>query len=39
LVEEKKIKDKTKNLRFLLVWDKNSYTGIFLVIFPCICVL
>jgi hypothetical protein len=24
---------------FLLVWDKDSYTGIFFVLFPCTCVL
>jgi hypothetical protein len=24
---------------FLLVWDKDSYTGSFLVLFPCIYVL
>jgi hypothetical protein len=23
-------------MTFLLVWDKNSYTGSFFVIFPCI---
>jgi hypothetical protein len=28
-----------KKMTFLLVWDKGSYTGIFLVIFPCIYVL
>jgi hypothetical protein len=26
-------------MEFLLVCDKDSYTGIFLVLFPCICVL
>jgi hypothetical protein len=31
-------KDKKKNLTFLLVWDKDSYLGSFLVIFPCIYV-
>jgi hypothetical protein len=30
----KKRKDKEKNMTFLLVWDKGSYTGSFLVIFP-----
>jgi hypothetical protein len=26
-------------MMFLLVWDKDSYTGRFLVLFPCIYVL
>jgi hypothetical protein len=34
----KNIKDK-KNIAFLLVWDEDSYTGRFFVLFPCICVL
>jgi hypothetical protein len=38
-VEEKYIKDKNRNMAFLLVWDKDSYTGCFLVLFPWICVL
>jgi hypothetical protein len=33
------IKDKKKNKTFLLVWDKDSYTGRFLVLFPCTWVL
>jgi hypothetical protein len=33
------IKDNKKNMTFLLVWNKDSYTGRFLVLFPCICVL
>jgi hypothetical protein len=33
------IKDNKKNMAFLLVWDKDSYTGRFFVLFPCICVL
>jgi hypothetical protein len=37
--EEKNIKDKTRNMTFLLVWDKDSYAGSFLELFPCICVL
>jgi hypothetical protein len=28
-----------KNMTFLLIWDKGSYTGSFLVIFPCMYVL
>jgi hypothetical protein len=35
----KKIKDKKKNTTFLLVCDKGGYTGSFLVILPCVCVL
>jgi hypothetical protein len=35
----KTIKDKKRNITFLLVWDKDTYTGSFLVLFPCICVL
>jgi hypothetical protein len=38
-VEEKNIKDKMRSMRFLLVWDKDSYTGSFLVFFSCIYVL
>jgi hypothetical protein len=34
----KKRKDKTKKNDILAVWDKVSYTGSFLVIFPCIYV-
>jgi hypothetical protein len=30
---------KRKKMKFLLVWDKDSYTGRFLVIFPCMYVL
>jgi hypothetical protein len=30
---------KKKTWHFLLVWDKDSHTGIFLVIFPCLYVL
>jgi hypothetical protein len=32
-------KEKKKNMTFMLVWGKDSYTGSFLVIFPCIYVL
>jgi hypothetical protein len=35
----KNIKDKKRNMAFLLVWDKGSYTRRFLVLFPCIYVL
>jgi hypothetical protein len=35
----KNIKDKKRSMPFLLVWDKDSYTGSLLVLFPCICVL
>jgi hypothetical protein len=38
-VEEKHIKDDKKNIAFLLVWDKDSYIGRFLLLFPCTCVL
>jgi hypothetical protein len=30
----KKIKDKKKIMKFLLVWDKDSYTKSFFVMFP-----
>jgi hypothetical protein len=33
-----KKKEKMKNRSFLLIWDKDCYTGSFLVIFPCIYV-
>jgi hypothetical protein len=33
------IKDNKKNIAFLLVWAKGSYTERFLALFPCICVL
>jgi hypothetical protein len=33
------IKDNKKNMVFLLVWNKDSYIGRFLVLFPCIHVL
>jgi hypothetical protein len=33
------IKDNKKDKVFLLVWDKDSYTERFLVLFPCTCVL
>jgi hypothetical protein len=36
---EEKTKDHKRNITFLLVWDKDSYTGSLLVLFPCICVL
>jgi hypothetical protein len=35
----KNIKDNKKNTAFLLVWDKDSYAGKFLVLLPCTCVL
>jgi hypothetical protein len=35
----KNIKDKKRNMTFLLVWNKDSYTGSFLVLFQCIYVL
>jgi hypothetical protein len=35
----KNIKDKEKNMAFLLVWDTESYTEKFFVLFPCIYVL
>jgi hypothetical protein len=35
----KNIKEKTRNMTFLLVWDKDSYTESFLIFFPCIYVL
>jgi hypothetical protein len=35
----KNIKDNKRNMVFLLVGDKDSYKGRFLVLFPCICVL
>jgi hypothetical protein len=38
-VEIKNIKDKRRNMMFLLVWDKDSYIGSFFVLFPCIYVL
>jgi O-antigen ligase len=37
--QRKNIKDIKKNIVFLLVWDKASYTGRFLMLFPCLCVL
>jgi hypothetical protein len=33
------IKDNRRNMVFLLVWDEDSCTGKFLVLFPCIYVL
>jgi hypothetical protein len=33
------IKGKKRNMVFLLVWDKVSYTKSFLVLFPCIYIL
>jgi hypothetical protein len=33
------IRDNKKNIVFLLVWDKDSYTERFLVLLPYICVL
>jgi hypothetical protein len=33
------IKAKKRNMAFLLVWDKDSYPGSFLILFPCIYVL
>jgi hypothetical protein len=38
-VEEKNIKDNKKNVLFLLMWDMDSYTGRFFVLFLCTCVL
>jgi hypothetical protein len=35
----KNIKDKMRNVAFLLVWDKDSYTGRFLVLFLCMYIL
>jgi hypothetical protein len=35
----KNIKDNKKNMVLLLVWDKDTYIGWFLVLFPHICVL
>jgi hypothetical protein len=35
----KNIKDNKKNMVFLLVWDKDSYTKRFLALLPCTCVL
>jgi hypothetical protein len=34
-----KRKKKKKNMTFLFVWDKVSYTGSFLVVFPCLHML
>jgi hypothetical protein len=34
-----KERKKTKKMTFVLVWDKGSCTGKFLVIFPCTCVV
>jgi hypothetical protein len=36
---EEKTKDNNKNMAFLLVWDKDNYTGLFLVLVPCIFIL
>jgi hypothetical protein len=36
-IEEKR--DNEKDIAFLLVWDKDSYTKRFLVLLPCTCVL
>jgi hypothetical protein len=33
------IRDNKKDIVFLLVWDKDSYTERFLVLLPCTCVL
>jgi hypothetical protein len=33
------IADNKKDIAFLLVWDKDSYTERFLALFPCTCVL
>jgi hypothetical protein len=35
----KNIKEKKGNMEFLLIWDKDSYTGRFLMLFPCIYIL
>jgi hypothetical protein len=35
----KNIKYSKRNMTLLLVWDKDSYTGNFLVLFPCMYVL
>jgi hypothetical protein len=36
---KKNIKDNKKIMAFLLVWDKDCYTGRFFMLFPCIWVL
>jgi hypothetical protein len=33
------IRDNKKDIAFLLVWDKDSYTERFLALLPCTCVL
>jgi hypothetical protein len=38
-VERENIGDNKKDIAFLLVWDKDSYTERFLALFPCTCVL
>jgi hypothetical protein len=38
-VDEKTLKDNEKNMAFLLVWDMDSYTRRFFVLFLCICIL
>jgi hypothetical protein len=35
----KNIEDNKKNMVVLVVWDKDSYIGRFLMLFPCMCVL
>jgi hypothetical protein len=35
----KNIRDNKKDIAFLLVWDKDSYTDRLLVLLPCTCVL
>jgi hypothetical protein len=36
---EEKTRNNKKDILFLLVWDKDSYTEWFLTLFPCTCVL
>jgi hypothetical protein len=37
--KRKNTKNKIRNMMFLLIWNKDSYTGVFLVLFPCIYIL
>jgi hypothetical protein len=39
ICRRKNIKDKTRSITFLLIWDKDSYKESFLVLFLCIYVL
>jgi hypothetical protein len=36
---KKNIRDNKKDIAFLLVWDRDSYTERFLALLPCTCVL